>query len=986
MSSPRLYGTTGFADGVRYVPLPMLSCKTTESIDNNDKMVARIAWPPALPVTQRTCLRLFGADDKQREYRVTSLSVDPGNKWADITASGPFLSIARGGTVDNVNGGDRVFSFAGVLTVRQWVTAYVLQRLSADGLGWMSSTIGTVETDALLTLTFSRWNRTQLLQAIAVASNQEVYLSQSAPGSLYQVNFQKQRGSEFTPYTIAFTKNEVSRSNSSTDADLFTGVQPFGAVPDGDTEPANIGDNAWRAIITAAGWVQLSDPNGGANAIVYDQQFQGKYLEVFSGTTPAYRQILDARKSDGAVQLASTTGLESGRVFVRICENSSGDPLRSIDNPAAQAEYGIVRKPFEVSGGRAERNWVPNATFSQGTIGWTANGGGWVEAHPIGETDDIVAQANGTASSGSSLIAVDGIAPGKIIRKGTTFQAAAAAALTTTSHDSTIKHDGKAVCTSVSALAYSLADGDDLQIKYASGYSVLGKADGAHSSSVTTLNLKNLNGLTGTRQLLNGDKFVWKIGGLYTSLISAQFSIVSLLPYDAVQTISVPVVGFASTLVKPTTTGLASGVAVTLRDINSGLTFAATVHSAYTYGDTNISLDIWVPVDANYVFDPVQGTMRIQLEAFVQTVITKTNTAADQEFSETGTAAVTWSGALAQSCTDPNAALVWTDTSDAILGVLTVSSGAGASATSATLTNVNRFVVPSGAVISRGGIGNEKLYASATVIANASGQVTVPLIANSTITIGDNTNVTFYRNNYGWPAGNNRAVMRMHNGANSDPFLVFIPGVAPRNVVFSLTATIWCPVATDVLGILPLNIQMDILDANTNQFLGQASVPVPVPNQNDGRPAPSTATAVQTIAFTSSRMVRLAARCGIANSLTAPLAGCFVDGVSAYVTQDQAVPIIDGSHANALQLAGTFELQTNAVIVGPIEANVIEFARVAGMQKVRDELSVGRAAYFRNPNITQRVVTLAIDHFNILLSSIRCDRVAATVSQQLANL
>lgn len=94
MAAPQLYVTTGFATGTVIAPLSLVAVTDAEAVDLNDSMTAVVALPFLVPVTQRTPLRLFGADGVQREYRVRRIVESSDGKTAEIEGGAPWLDIA----------------------------------------------------------------------------------------------------------------------------------------------------------------------------------------------------------------------------------------------------------------------------------------------------------------------------------------------------------------------------------------------------------------------------------------------------------------------------------------------------------------------------------------------------------------------------------------------------------------------------------------------------------------------------------------------------------------------------------------------------------------------------------------------------------------------------------------------------------------------------------------------------------------------------
>ncbi|OBQ31862.1 MAG: hypothetical protein AN485_23015, partial [Anabaena sp. MDT14b] len=106
--------------------------------------------------------------------------------------------------------------------------------------------------------------------------------------------------------------------------------------------------------------------NSTATPILVDTQWQGAFLVDRFGFA---QSILNARASDGAVQLGSTTGLSVGsRVW--IAADSSGTPLVEVYDASS---VGARRRsvPLPLAGLRGEANELRNGRFLDGLSQWT---------------------------------------------------------------------------------------------------------------------------------------------------------------------------------------------------------------------------------------------------------------------------------------------------------------------------------------------------------------------------------------------------------------------------------------------------------------------------------------------------------------------------------------------------------------------------------------------------------------------------------------
>jgi hypothetical protein len=425
--APVLEVIAGFGPGAATGQLGVVSCSTTERVDNNHALTARLRWPTAVPVTQRTKLRLTGADGVVREYRVRRVVRDIGARLVDVEAGPPWLDLASAGVVRDLSGSVARCTIDTTLTLAGWLTTYVLTNLAADGLTWLDTTLGTIEATDTRQLRFQSATRLAIVNALAEAFGLEWFLSQPTPGGLYRLNFVAKRGAGLTAYFSA-NRELLTQTNDSNDDQLVTHVTVFGDVPQGDTEPATMGDHLWRVSAIASGWVTLVDPAGGDAPLPIDDVVNGLYLAgPLTGTVaPTYRQIGDTRGSDSSVFLANTTGLAVGSL-VAIRATTAGAPVDTLGDPTAVAAYDRAVLPVTVGGLRGEANFVDDGRFQQGVARWGAvnpqTPAAFVEMARTETPAALTFAANvpggrSAGVAGTTPLPVDGLAPGTRILLG----------------------------------------------------------------------------------------------------------------------------------------------------------------------------------------------------------------------------------------------------------------------------------------------------------------------------------------------------------------------------------------------------------------------------------------------------------------------------------------------------------------------------------------------------------------------------------------
>lgn len=970
----KLQVVTGFGTGIAVATLALLAgdCRRIERVDNNDQFTGVIQWPA--PVSIRSVIRLTGSDGRVTEYRVTNVQPSEDKKEARIDAAGPWLSIARAGLIRDVSNGMMVYSFGGQYTLSEALNTYFLPNCDVDGLDWIDPTLGTIETDALVQLTWERWDRMQLLQDIVRQTGCEPYLVQSAPGARWQLACADRRGGDAEAYTVASRTNLLQGNTDQSDVEILTGVTPLGDVVDGDEEPSGIGENAWTVGVIDSNWLNLYDPAGLVEPIAFDGEYNDLWLEFATTTTPVYRQIRATRKSDQAIKLDDTTTLNTTGLQVRICADASGTPLHRLVNPGGVFAYGQVLAQEAISGARGERNWLRNGGFLAGGANWTPGASGFVSALPISENVDLVMLKNGSTASGNTSFAVDGGPPGATIRRGEMFRSEG---LQITSAPSgaghTIKSDGKATITGAAPLTASLTDGQVLGYSDANGI-LTATVDGAHSASATTLLLKSF--ASGTRQLTNGDKIQFEYGGTYRAQ-SDRYQ--SYKNFDASPVVISDVIHlwpdeFTDTNLNPATPLLVVGDSVTLTQL-SGESWSAVLWADYVPGSGFLSLDITIPVGGTVLVTP---TNPFFITAVKSNTVLKTLTNASVEFSEAGTATATWSGGLAQSYSTANAR--WMDSASVLLDYLTITSGAGNGATSAVLTYPNRKRIFPLAVFDNGNIGTDLLFVAADVTLNGSGAGTITSTVANTATLNDNAFVRVFRNSWGWPSAAGLVnVLRIVNGATSTTVPVLLRGTAPRVAVCTVEASIYVPIGTNIFsskGAPNTNLCPVVLDINDGVTTHTQTVQVPIPPSwatTDPRPVPVTFTITQSFNLTASRMVWVKVSSTDAvhtNGLVSLVLHC----VQVAVTPDVAVPFTHSSHAALLVQRGHRPLIVADMATPPVRGTVLNLSQIPNALLVPQSIALGQDVYLRDFNTTQRAMQISCDPRDARILHIDFDR------------
>lgn len=939
MIAPRLQLVTGFASGTVVETLNVLSATTTEQLDNNDSAAFRITLPTRTALTLRTPLRFRGSDGIIREYRVRRFVRDPLGKWADIECAPPLLDLSTAGLVRQTVNGTLYTSFGLTLTVAQWITSYVLTNLSADGLTWLDTTLGTIDSTQLVTLTFSQWTRLQLLRALAEATGLELELTQPSAGALYRISLFAERASTATPIRIAQSGKLISLSVESNDDGLATVVQPLGDVPEGGTEPATIANHLFTVTSIASGWVALIDSASGTLPVAFDDMVNSLYLEFLSGTTTIRRAISDSRAVDGAVQLADTTSLQLG-MSVRFVADANGTPVTTLNNPAAIAQFGRVVVPITVAAMRGEANTIPNANFATGAALWSAPSAGWLEPYVASENVDLVGAMNGSKTAGApATLAVDGLPANAVIRRGERIEVASLL-LATSSSEKVIPSTGNVTVPLSGTLAQNVGAGAVLRVYDGNGVLYFGTgltANGAQSSGASTLAISAPT--YGTRPLTAGDQVRFVAGGTYTAQLLNGNAFDNTLNGSAV--VWSPILDLATPLINssamPISPTFAGGEPLTVYSTSTGQYYSATVHAiGYTAGDMTIRLDITVPAGA-YVYLPHTSTL---VTAVQTTSETKTITNSTTEWPDAKQLTVTWSGGLTVAGASR---IEWLTSAGALIGELIGISGVTGGSTSAVLRNNSASVIPAGSLFYSQ---PETLYCGATSVVNGLGVVTITLQTANTSSLADNAPVRIVRNTAGWfdQGSGSQTLLRSSTGWTSGETVVSVPTAQSRLVWAQFAAQFWYSRNDFVAGSAAL-LRLDLVNAATNAVIATVtSDPLPFATAvGADRPTPMAVVVKVQAELLATTRVKLVAYPQASGGGVDFTTKAYAMASWAMLTEgvDPNVPFIPGSHANTGWVTGVRYLKEYAKEVRSISVTAAQLADITGGQIVPSRVVCG---------------------------------------------
>jgi len=344
--------------------LLVLSGTYSDQLDNSDALTATIQSDARVPVTIRSVVRVTDALGVVREYRVKSIGTTLVDDQQTIRGLSPYADLNTLGLVRSTTGGVTSYAVGGRYTATEFVDTFVLANLAADSASWLER--GTVDPTALETITAPEegWTRSEWLRQLADRYGVELRLRRNGSTN-YLIDLLTAVGSSAADVPVAMGKNLLAAQNDADDGELCTAITVLGAIEDGATVPADIGDNAWELGTipgSAPYWIPLTDPAGGAGPVAFASQFgaasgsQGAYLlRSDAGTT----QITDSRTTpDNAVLVAATTGLTAGH-HVQIVADSSAARLTELCAPNVSR----LHRSDRVATLRGERNLLRNMLF-----------------------------------------------------------------------------------------------------------------------------------------------------------------------------------------------------------------------------------------------------------------------------------------------------------------------------------------------------------------------------------------------------------------------------------------------------------------------------------------------------------------------------------------------------------------------------------------------------------------------------------------------
>lgn len=364
------------------------------------RMVARVTWPEGIV----------------EEYRIARVTAEDGDPVTVLTVLPVFDDLATCGPILQVVGSQVVTRLAGELAVSTWLATYFTPHAGVTRLGIV---VGTLEHDPIVPLDLDAPTPRALLDALTSKEGFEWELVRTSD-TVWTLHGWKTRGAALAAFTVREGVNQLALVAGVDDSQLVTVAIPLGATDPDTGDRATMATTRYVVTSITGDWVVLQDRDADASPILVDTQWVGAAVLSRFGFASA---ILDSRTSDGAVQLASTTGLAVGdRVW--IAADAFGAPCTEVWDTTSLTAQGRRAKPLRDDTMRGEANEVPNGRFTPDMTGWTQANGTTPPAYAevkrteLGRT--VTAAANGAraAATGTGTpFAIDGLVPLSYVRQ-----------------------------------------------------------------------------------------------------------------------------------------------------------------------------------------------------------------------------------------------------------------------------------------------------------------------------------------------------------------------------------------------------------------------------------------------------------------------------------------------------------------------------------------------------------------------------------------
>ena len=364
------------------------------------RMVVRLDWPEGVVDEMR--IARATRDDGAPDIVLSLLPVG-----ADLSTCGPVLQVVGGSVVTRI---------AGELAVSTWLATHVTPHAGAVRLGLV---VGTLERDPVVPLDLDAVTPGGVLAALTEAEGFEWEFVRTSE-SVWTLNGWITRGASLPAFTVRPGVNQLALVAGVDDSQLVTVAVPLGAADPDTGDRATMATTRYVVTSISSGWVVLRDRDAAMSPILVDGQWVGASLVTRFGFASS---ITDSRTSDGAVQLASTTGLAVGdRVW--IAGDASGTPCTEVWDTVSLNAQGRRVKVLRDDTMRGEANEVPNGRFTPDLTGWTQANGTTPPAYAAVKRTElartVTAAANGArgAATGTGTpFTIDGLVANSYVRQ-----------------------------------------------------------------------------------------------------------------------------------------------------------------------------------------------------------------------------------------------------------------------------------------------------------------------------------------------------------------------------------------------------------------------------------------------------------------------------------------------------------------------------------------------------------------------------------------
>jgi hypothetical protein len=332
------------AGGARQLVLSELVALTeTRSVIGEQSLTATLRFSTTLMSTllEWKVLRVTYADDTFDEWRIVSLGEgrdSAGAALVVVKALWPEVDLASLGMILRTESDGMVrpdFEALG-LTPAQHLSSFILPALSAAGATWFAA--GTITPTAPVDVVYAWSTPKAAIDLLATQTGYEFQLRRNGT-TQYLIDLIATVGGSASTVLFRAARNLAGLTRQRSAVELVSRVYPKGTNEDGVS--ATMARARWKvtAVDTGLDDVTLADPVGGDGPILFDDQFNGKYLRRVSGTLDA---IVDTFLATQKIRVADAS-VYAVNDLVEFRADSSGTDLIALDSPAAIALYGAPK-------------------------------------------------------------------------------------------------------------------------------------------------------------------------------------------------------------------------------------------------------------------------------------------------------------------------------------------------------------------------------------------------------------------------------------------------------------------------------------------------------------------------------------------------------------------------------------------------------------------------------------------------------------------